>query len=82
MLRRFVLVVFAMMVLISALPAAAQGAIWNSQFYNNPSLSGQPAATRQDAALGFKGCGAGLQLGHGFAEPWYQYAELERPLRQ
>lgn len=53
MLRRFVLVVFAMMALISALPAAAQGAIWNSQFYNNPSLSGQPAATRQDAALGF-----------------------------
>ncbi len=53
MLRRLILLVLALVTLVTVLPSAAQSATWTSQFYNNPNLAGDPAATRQDSALGF-----------------------------
>ncbi len=41
------------LLLVGSMPAAAQGFLWNAEFYNNPDLQGSPALTRQDAAIAF-----------------------------
>lgn len=51
---RFVgLVVLVLAVLVVALPASAQTAVWTGEYYDNPYLLGQPAVVRTDSAIAF-----------------------------
>lgn len=55
-MSRKIIVVAGMLLLISVLlvqPAAAQGPVWIAQYYNNPTLAGDPVVTRNEGSINF-----------------------------
>jgi hypothetical protein len=49
----WIVVPLVLILLLAALPAAADGAVWRGEYYNNQWLTGAPAMTRDDPSVNF-----------------------------